>query len=180
MKKRWNVRMMTEGGLMIALTALLNHITIYQAPQGGSVSAGGMVPLLLFAIRWGVGPGFVVGATYGLLDFILKPYFYHPVQLILDYPLAYGLLALAGLAYKVKEGKVQEYINLIIGIALGLGGRMICHVLSGVIFFRDAAGDQNPWIYSIIYNSTYLVPEFLISVLVFLLIWKPVRNSIQR
>ena len=57
---------------MIALSALLSYVRIYQAPNGGSVTAGSMIPIMIFAIRWGLGPGLAVGATYGLLDFILK------------------------------------------------------------------------------------------------------------
>lgn len=177
MKKKMNIRMITEGGVLIALSALLSNIIIYQAPYGGSVSAGSMVPLLLFAIRWGVLPGFFVGGVYGLLDFLLKPYFYHPLQFILDYPLAFALLGLAGLGYIYKNGKgLNQDISIVIGVGLGIFGRLVSHVLSGVVFFAEYAGTQNPWIYSIIYNASYLIPEFIISVVVLLLIWKPLKN----
>lgn len=177
MKRKFNVRMMTEGGIMIALSVLLSNIIIYQAPNGGSVSAGSMVPLLLFSIRWGVGPGLLVGSLYGLLDFILKPYFYHPIQFLLDYPLAFGLLGLAGLGY-INENRdnLKQYGLIIAGVALGIFARMVSHVLSGVVFFAEFAGSQNPWIYSIVYNATYLVPEFIISALILVLIWKPLMN----
>ena len=181
MNKKWSVRMLTEGGMMIALAALLSYIKIYQAPNGGSVTAGSMIPILLFAIRWGVGPGMVVGATYGMLDFILKPYFYHPIQMILDYPLAYGLLGLAGLAHLIKnKNKYNELLVLSIGVILAIGGRMFSHVVSGVVFFAEYAGDANPWIYSIGYNATYLVPELVISLIILILIWKSFKKTILR
>lgn len=180
MFKKFNVRMLTEGGMMLALALLLNTIKIYQAPNGGSISAGSMIPILIFALRWGISPGIFVGATYGLLDFILKPYFYHPMQFILDYILAYGLLGLAGIGYN-KNGKEEKgYARLVIGVVLAIAGRMLSHVLSGVIFFAEYAGDQNPWIYSIVYNSTYLIPELIISLIVLLLIWKPLNRIISR
>lgn len=178
MNKRFNVRMITEGGMMIALSVLLSYIKLYQLPNGGSVTAGSMIPLMIFAIRWGVGPGLLVGGTYGLIDFILKPYFYHPLQFLLDYPVAFALLGLAGLGY--LSNKSNGYGKLSIGILLGIAGRAISHTLSGVIFFAEYAGDQNPWIYSIIYNMTYLVPELIISLLVLMLVWKPLRKSIIR
>lgn len=169
--------MMTEGGIMIALSVILSNIIIYQAPNGGSISAGSMVPLLIFALRWGIVPGMLVGGLYGVLDFILKPYFYHPIQFLLDYPVAFGLLGLAGLGYIYKEREnSNQYIMIIIGVGLGIFGRMISHVLSGVIFFAEFAGSQNPWIYSIGYNATYLVPEFIISVIILLMIWKPLKS----
>lgn len=181
MKRTSKIRMLAEGGMMIALSVLLGHITIYQAPNGGSVSAGGMIPIMLFAIRWGIGPGIAVGSVYGILDFILKPYFYHWAQFLLDYPIPYGLLGLAGIGYIMKSdnNSSQGYFRLIFGVVLAVLGRMLSHVLSGVIFFAEYAGEQNPWIYSIIYNSTYLIPELIISVVVLILIWKPLRKTVM-
>lgn len=176
-KKKMSIRLITEGGIMIALSALLSNIIIYQAPNGGSVSAGSMVPLLLFAIRWGTLPGIFVGSLYGILDFLLKPYFYHPVQFLLDYPVAFALLGLAGIGYIYSnKEKTNQNTMIIMGVALGILGRLMSHVLSGVVFFSEYAGAQNPWIYSIVYNATYLIPEFFISIVILLLIWKPLKN----
>lgn len=178
MNKSKNVKMLTDGGMMIALGTLLGMIKIYQAANGGSVSAGSMIPIIVFSIIWGIGPGFAVGSVFGLLDFILKPYFYHPIQFLLDYILAYAFLGLAGLARKTGEDKRISLSGSIIGTILGISGRALSHVLSGVIFFAEYAGDQNPWTYSIVYNATYLIPELIISVIVLVLIWKPLSNFI--
>lgn len=178
MKKGLNVKMLTEGGMMIALSILLGRIQLYHLPNGGSVTAGSMIPLMIFAIRWGVKPGILVGATYGLIDFILKPYFYHPLQFIFDYPMAFGLLGLAGLGY-LSDNR-NGYAKLALGVALGIAGRMLSHTLSGAIFFAEYAGEQNAWIYSIGYNASYLIPELIISLLVLVLIWKPLKKSIIR
>lgn len=177
MKGKFSIRMLAEGSMMIALSVVLSTITIYQAPNGGSVSAGSMIPIMLFALRWGMGPGFLVGGVYGLLDFILKPYFYHPFQFILDYILAYGLLGLAAIGY--DEENRGNNIRLFAGVILAIAGRMVSHVLSGVIFFAEYAGDQNPWIYSIGYNATYLVPELIISIIVIMVIWKPLQRVLR-
>lgn len=173
----FSVRMFTEAGMMIALSILLSMIVLYQAPNGGSVSAGSMIPLLIFALRWGVGKGMLVGVMYGVLDFMLKPYFYHPLQFLLDYPIAFGLLGLAGLGYLYRsENQLNQNVMIVLGVLLGIFGRMISHVLSGVIFFAEYAGTQNPWLYSFGYNATYLVPEFIISVIILLMLWKPIKN----
>ncbi len=179
-QKRSKVLMLTEGGMMIALSALLSYVRIYQAPNGGSVTAGSMIPIMIFAIRWGLGPGLAVGATYGLLDFILKPYFVHPLQLLLDYPLAFGSLGLAGIAYVLTKNKGKSgYGPVMLGVSLAIVGRLIFHVLSGVVFFAEYAGSQNPWIYSIAYNATYLVPELVISLIVMIIVWKPIQKFIR-
>lgn len=179
MDKKFNVRMLAEGGMMLALAVLLNTIKIYQAPNGGSVSAGSMIPLLLYAIRWGIGPGLAVGAVYGLLDFIFNPYFYHPIQFLLDYIFAYGILGIAGIGYS-RSNNGNNITKVIIGVIIAIIGRMFSHVLSGVIFFAEYAGSQNPWIYSTIYNGTYLIPELIISLVVILLIWNPLKRVIGK
>lgn len=180
MEKRWSVKMLTEGGMMIALATILSYIKVYEAPMGGSVTAGSMIPIMLFAIRWGVAPGLAIGGTYGILQFILKPYFYHPIQFVLDYPLAFGLLGLAGIAYYVKDkDSFKGYFNVFIAIFIGILGRMISHVLSGVVFFAEYAGDKNPWIYSIEYNAYYLVPELIISCVVIAIIWRPLQKVLR-
>jgi thiamine transporter len=179
MSKKFSVRMLTEGGIMLALAVLLNTIKIYQAPNGGSVSAGSMIPLLLFALRWGIGPGLILGGTYGLLDFMFNPYFYHPVQFLLDYIIAYGFMGLAGIGYNKRHNDNINYVGMIFGVVIAIAGRMLSHVLSGVIFFAEYAGNQNPWIYSTIYNATYLIPELIISLVVLILIWKPLQRIVK-
>jgi thiamine transporter len=68
---------------------------------------------------------------------------------------------------------------LVLGIVLAIGGRMLSHVLSGVIFFAESAGAKNPWLFSIGYNATYLIPELIISIVVLVLIWKPLKKVIE-
>ena len=180
MNKKWSVRMLAEGGIMISLSILLSFIKIYQMPNGGSVTAGSMVPILLFALKWGMGPGVTVGVAYGIIDFIIKPSFYHPIQVLLDYPIAYGFLGLAGLFYVISEkDSKNDNVKIALGVALAVIGRMIAHVLSGVIFFSEYAGDMNPWLYSISYNASFFVPELLISVVIIALIWKPIKSFIR-
>ena len=177
-KKNVDIRMLAEAGIMIALAMILSTIVIYQAPQGGSVTAGSMVPIMIFAIRWGTGPGILVGVAYGILHFIFKPSFFHWAQFILDYILAYGALGLAGIAHSSVDGlRSNNHMKIILVSVVSIGLRAFAHVLSGVIFFVEYAGSQNPWIYSIIYNATYLIPEMIISGFVLILIWKPLQRA---
>ncbi len=160
------VSMMVEGALMVALSFGLHFIKIFHLPQGGSVTLGGMVPLLIFAIRYGVGPGVMAGAAYGLLDLVVEPFIVHPAQLLLDYPLAYGVLGLAGLFPK----------NAVLGSFVGIFGRFIASFLSGVIFFSQYA-EGNVYLYSAGYQASYLLPEFIISVVLLTVLQ---RTLIQR
>ncbi|MGI6642511.1 MAG: energy-coupled thiamine transporter ThiT [Bacillota bacterium] len=144
-----------EGALMVALAFGLSFIKIYSAPYGGSVTLGSMIPIMLYAARRGVGPGLAAGAAHGLLQLVVEPVIYHPVQVILDYPLAFGFLGLAGL---FKE-------RVAFGVTVGVAGRFVSHYLSGVIFFASSA-QGNPYVYSALYNGGYLVPELIVSVLI--------------
>lgn len=169
--------MIVEAGIMIALAILLDRVKIYEAPQGGSVTAGSMIPIFLFAFRWGVGPGVIAGAVFGILQLMFGAWIFSPVQAILEYPVAFGCLGLAGLFSKnIIMGKGNILLGIITGVFLGIGTRFICHLLAGVIFFSEYAGTQNPWIYSFIYQATYLIPEFIISSIVLYLIWKPLSK----
>ncbi len=148
------VRVISEATVMVALATVLSYLKIFHMPQGGSVTAGSMVPLLWISLRRGAKVGVITCLIYGLIHFLLGPFAVHPVQVILDYPLAFGALGLAGLFRK----------RPILGVAVGIGGRFIMHFLSGVIFFGIyAPPGVHPAIYSAIYNGGYLGGEFVIS-----------------
>lgn len=155
--KGLSVRVIAEAGVMIALAFVLSLIKVWQMPQGGSVTAGAMVPLILLAIRRGPAVGVVAGGVFGLLDFLREPYFLTPVQFLLDYPVPFALLGLAGLI------PGQPVLAALFGIFL----RFASHVVSGVAFYASyAPAGQSPWVYSIVYNGSYLLPDFVITAVV--------------
>lgn len=168
MKKSWSVKMLVEAGLCIALAFVLGNIKIFTMPQGGSITAGQMIPLIIFALRHGLGKGMIIGAAYGFLDMIIGGYIIHPAQALLDYPLAFGALGLAGI-FSEEFKQTRSIKPVFLGSALGVVVRYICHVLTGVIFFSSSAGSQNVWVYSILYNS-FLLAEFLITALIIYLL----------
>lgn len=147
-----------EAAVMIALSATLSEVTLFKMPQGGSITAGSMVPILLIGLRHGPRWGFVAGLAAGGVNYLIDPYFVHPVQVALDYPIAFAMLGLSGLA-----GGLSDRTAAWAG-SLALGGRFLTHVISGAIFFAEyAPAGQSPWVYSAIYNATYMVPELIIS-----------------
>ncbi|MGF7057276.1 energy-coupled thiamine transporter ThiT [Brassicibacter mesophilus] len=182
MNNKNNVRFLTESGVMIALASILSMIKVYEAPFGGSVTAGSMIPIIIIALRWGTLRGLFAGLVYGIIQAIIDPYIVHPVQFFLDYPVAFSVLGVAGLfryfvIKKAGSGKL-EYVSVVLGVFVAVLGRMIAHVLSGVVFFKEFAGDQNPWIYSILYNGGYLSIELIVSIIIILLLWKTLRKEI--
>ena len=156
-KKRWTARMLANGALCIALATVLSFVTLYKMPQGGTITLASMLPIFLFSYAYGVGPGMLVGAAYGFVQFLQGGlYFVHPIEL---------LLGLAGLA-----NKFSDKWGMIPGIILGTFGRFVCAFLSGMIFFGMYAPEgQNLVVYSIVYNGLYLVPEAIICIVLALI-----------
>lgn len=159
-KTVWSTKMLALGAVCMALSNVLSMIKLFDMPQGGSVTPASMLPLMLFAYVYGVGPGMTVGAVYGVMQFIIEPYFLSVPQMLLDYPIAFAMVGLAGVFSTYKNRPV----GLMAGVVLGSLGRFVAAVLSGVVFFAEYAGDQNPWVYSIGYNGAYMLPECIICV----------------
>lgn len=173
-RDKWSPAMLAFAALSIALSFLLSNIRLYRMPQGGSVTPASMLPLMLFAYAFGVAPGLLAGLAYGLLQLVQMPTILTPFQVILDYPLAFAVLGLAG----VLRGRVQkggnEYAALTVGVILAQGLRFVCSTLSGVLFFAEYAEDSGytPLVYSVVYNGSYMLPETLICLAVALLVGK--------
>jgi len=164
---RWGVRTVAEIGVALALAAILGQVRLFVMPQGGSVSLE-LLPVIFIAVRRGVVPGLVTGLLYGLLQLGLPGAFvYHPAQALLDYPLAFMSLAVAGFV------DVRGWRSLTLAVALALSARLVFHFLSGLIFFAAyAPGWEAPWIYALTYNLLYLVPEGVLTVL---LLWPALK-----
>jgi len=105
--------MLTEGALSIALSLLLWYLRIGAMPQGGSISLQ-MLPLFVFALRWGAIPGILVGLTYGVIHSLQDMYVVHWLQYLLDYPIAFGLIGLSGVVKNIKISKIITYIIAIV------------------------------------------------------------------
>ena len=95
----WSTRMVVEGGIMLALAFLLDKIVLFRMPYGGSVTLARKLPLVIFAIRWGVKAGMVEGVLFGLLNMLIGGYVMHPAQAILDYILSASMIGLAGIKF---------------------------------------------------------------------------------
>ena len=159
-----STKTLVTSALLVALSIVLNQITFFQMPQGGSVSPFSMLPIVLCAYFFGTRRAVMCGMCVGMIDLIFKPYVIHPVQLLLDYPLAFGAIGFAGLIFKLKkDGIIPAYL-------VGVLGRYICAVLSGVIFFGAYAPEGfNALTWSLWYNLTYLAIEAVITVVILLI-----------
>ena len=156
---KWNSHQLAMGAMCIAISFVLSMIRLFRMPQGGSITPASMLPLVMFTMACGPLKGFIVGCACGLLHLVSNPYIIHPIQMLVDYPLAYGAVALSYVAALLP---VDKRWKLPIAALFGGLGRYSMEVLSGVVFFAEYAGDQNALAYSLLYNLGSRGPDTLV------------------
>ena len=170
-----NVKKITFAAISIAIATILLKFTVLPLPfwpEGGSVTVCGMLFVSLVGYWFGAGWGISAGVAAGLLQLLLGGFVVHPAQVLLDYPLAFGALGLSGLLCRKKSGLFTGYI-------LGVFVRFVFHFISGIVFFASQTPEGTPVvIYSIVYNSSYLLPEMILTLAV--LSVPPFRSAIEQ
>ena len=163
-KGRWNSRTLAIAAMCVAISFVLSCIRLFRMPQGGSITVVSMLPLTLFCVAFGPLQGLVAGCAYGLLLLIQDMYVIHPLQLLVDYPFAFGAMALSGFVGCLP---IKDKLKLPLGVVLATIGRYIMAVISGAVFFAEyAPADQGALVYSLIYNISYLGPDALLCLVV--------------
>ena len=172
--KNQRVLILMEIAIFAALGYVLDMIG-FGMPQGGSVTFV-LVPVILMAFRRGIVAGLATGFLIGVLQVVTGRFYAAPLsfeiviaQVAIDYFIAFMVAGFAGFlrpafiqAFEQKDKtKMIKAVVLVHFIAAFL--RYLAHVASGILFFGEFAGDQNPILYSFIYNSTYMIPVFLVS-----------------
>ena len=69
-KRKMTLRCLCEGALLLALAQVLGYLKLWELPNGGSGTLS-MLPIFLFCVRWGFGPGLLVSFAFGLLQLFL-------------------------------------------------------------------------------------------------------------
>lgn len=175
MKKKLNTKELVIASLSIGLSQILSYIKIFEMPQGGSITAASMVPIILFSLIFGVRKGLLAATVYGFLQFLLGGSFVvHPLSFLMDYILAFGILGIAGVF------KGDNNIKIILACLISCIGRFIILVLSGALLWYSYAPEgMNPWWYSITYNASYMIPETIITIVIILLIYKRIFKILK-
>jgi thiamine transporter len=170
-QKKNQVKQLAFSAMAVTLAVVTSFIKFASLPYGGSITLFSMLFICLIGYLYGAKAGILAGIAYGFLNLILGPTILHPIQLLLDYPIAFGSLGLAGVFSNSKYGILKGYI-------LGVFGRYVCHVLTGYIFFHMYAPEgMNAMLYSLGYNATYIVPEAIATVLILLI--PAVQNGLR-
>ena len=178
--KNSKTRTLCEAAMLIALAQILSYIKLYEFPNGGSVDCA-MVPIILFAVRHGCGWGAGAGFVYGFLQYFAgNGIAIDWTTIICDYFLAFVALGFgAGL---LSRRKWSVYYGTLIGGVL----RFLVHFLIGVFVWGKYMPDSflgkpmtSPWIYSLLYNGSYMVISMVLCLVVGALLWKPLGKFIR-
>ena len=111
MNNHMKLRALCEGAVLVAIAQVLSYLKLWEMPWGGSVVLS-MVPLVLYAVRWGLGAGLLSGFVFGVLQFMFDGGFAIGWQSIIgDYLLAFTVLGLAGLVARRRSGVVHRYAH---------------------------------------------------------------------
>ena len=158
-----DTRSIVYGAVAIAMSFALSYIKFFEMPQGGSLTFASLLPLMIYCCMFGTRRGVIACLVYGVLQAVQDPWIIHPMQFLLDYPLAFGMIGISGIFIEKNvfrfSGKLQRF-NDVFGFTCGalvaVIGRFVCHVLSGVFAFHtwaDLETYSTVAAYSMAYNS---------------------------
>lgn len=177
-KAHLRVQALCEGAVLVAVAQILSYIKLFgNLPNGGSITFA-MFPILLYALRWGLGKGLLAGFAFGLLQLIFDgAYAWGWQSMLLDYLVAFTPLGLAGL-FKGKAWGIFP------GTVLGCAARFAVHYISGVTIYRIYEPTEVPGIgtfdnaalYSLVYNGSYMLPCTLLALVLAGILYVPMKK----
>ena len=166
------VRSLCEGALMIALAEILSFLPLYKMPWGGAIDLA-MLPIFIFCARWGFGPGLLASVAHAVLQTLFEGGIAIGWQSIIgDFLLAYSVLGVAGLFWKLKGG-------FCIGTLVGSAMRFLVLYVVGATIWAEYMPEvffsmtmTTPWIYSALYNGFYMVIDCIAILIIGALLMK--------
>ena len=186
--KKTSLYVLAESAIMVALATVLSMVKVYEAPYGGSVTLLSMAPIIILSMRRGVKTGLLAGFVYSLIQLLLGlnnvAWVPTPMGIVLccllDYILPFTLLGLGGCFRKVRFSK-NDTTNLIVAALLGTLLvtllRFACHIVSGAVIWyaldlewyaddpTHIVHKSGAWMFSVIYNGTFMLPEIVETVI---------------
>ena len=173
------LRALCEGAVFVAIAQVLGYVKFFELPQGGSITIG-MLPIFIYCARWGFGPGLLASFVYSLLQMFLDVTYAIGWQSIIgDYILAFTVLGIAGLFHDRKYG-------FFIGAVLGSLARFLVHLVVGATLWAEYMPPEffgmtmtSPWLYSALYNGSFMAINMTVCLLLGALIWKPLKRYIR-
>lgn len=169
-------RILCECAVLLALSIALSFVKIYRMPLGGGITLVSMLPVLCAGIRhgtkWGLGTSLLLAAfqlVQSLSSGNVFPYCQTAAIVVLcvlfDYLFPFGALGLSGLVCETALPLHRGRILLTFGGLIFF--RFLCHFITGTFIWGQWAPEgMGKFLYSLVYNGQYMLPELLLTVLV--------------
>ncbi len=173
----FSVRQLAFSGVALALAYALSYVKLIHMPWGGSVTLCSMLFVCLIGYWYGPRIGLVCAFTYSLLQFVQAggSYIVSPLQVALDYLLAFTALGLSGFFSKIKNG-------LVIGYIVSVLGRFVFTCGASYLFWMDYMPEEFPKalsiVYPLCYNFAYMGVEAILTVAILMI--KPVGVAMDK
>ena len=181
-------KIMTECAILVALSAVLSFVKVWNMPWGGSITLFSMLPVCYVSVRhglkWGFGTAFIYSAIQLFFGITLDGLFGWGLTggillscIVLDYILAFSLLGVTGI-FRKKGMK-----GIVLGTFLAVFLRFVCHYLSGVYVFASIGKlwqgfeTSNTYLYSLVYNGAYMLPELVMTLLGAVVVYKALQKT---
>ena len=180
-----STRRLVESAVMIAIGTVLSMFP-FTAPwaYGGGITICSMLPLVIIAHRYGTKWGLFTAFVYSVLQLILgvsnvqyATNFIMAVGIVLlDYTIAFTVIGLSACFNGVIKNRL---VSIVVGIVFTFALRFGCHFISGWIIWEalwpNEVGLASP-MYSLVDNGGYMLPETIITALVAVLTYKPLKR----
>lgn len=180
--KNVHTRKLAETALLIAIGTVLSLVKI-DMPMGGGLTLCSMLPLVIICHRYGTKWGVFAAFAYSALQLVLGldnvRYGTSALMVLgiifLDYIIAYTVIGFSA----VFDAKIKDRRKAIVaGIVFTFFLRFLCHFITGV-WIWDALWPNEFHMasipYSAAYNGWYMGAEMVLTSLVAMLLYKPLK-----
>ena len=185
-QKNITVRKLVESALFIALATVLSLIKI-DLPFGGGVTVLSMLPIVFCSHRWGWKWGVATAFVYSALQLVLGldnvSYVTSAVMvfgvIFLDYIIAYTFIGFSGI---FGNSRKAVFLGILVTFVL----RFLCHLVTGAWIWGEWMPEEfmnmtmtNVWFYSFLYNGWYMLAELVLTEVVAMIIYQPLKKYIH-
>lgn len=136
-----DTRTLVFGAIALAMAFALSYARLFKLPQGGTITFASLLPIMIYSYMFGIRRGMGLAIIYGVLQAVQDPWIIHPLQFLLDYPLAFAFIGVAGIFKELGLFKKIPIVSFILGGIVAVIGRYISHVGSGIYAFASYAGE---------------------------------------
>ena len=168
---------LTQSAIFIALATVLSFLPIYEMPMGGSVTLASMLPILFIGLKFGYKWGFASSGIYAVIQlsqalikgnvFIYCTTFGTVlICALFDYIVPFAILGASAFAKPKGEGKLSIVkASVTFGVTIFI--RFVCHYITGVAIWGQWAPEGvGKYLYSLLYNGQYMLPELAITLVI--------------